>query len=273
MNAAVFNTIDLPAGFKTLPCGELKPVTMNKSDKIRIRLTDNPANYKGLFIDIHKIEVCGSVQGWRELEPLVNRVDVLTLTNGRDIVLAEFEADRGQEEKVLQVNLKLGNDNCLVAENHEGLKRSDNRKSREKYELQMLSSRVCPVNIHYELSDEQDEDIILDMDVAKSVLRFDGSFYLRPVIKHISDPYTGVRGRFPGDTRVLVYATDFVRIYSTYTDVYGNFLIRGMAPGEYSFMACLPAGNARAKNGRCIYTASGSVHDGVITELEDWRWE
>lgn len=275
MSTTIFDIAEAAGVKRALERSVLLKEPETSPDKIRIRLTDNPATYKGLFIDIHKLEVCGSVQGWRELDPLVNRVDVLTLTNGRDVVLGEFEPDKDAGEKILQVNIKLGKDNCLVAEKtaNRHLTVGDHRKARERHELRMFSSRICPVNINHEVVVDQKDDIILDMDVAKSILRVDGSFYLRPVIKHLADPYTGIRGRFPGDTRVLVYATDFIRIYSTYTDIYGNFLIRGMASGEYSLMACLPRNNSMAVDGKCIYTANGFVVEGVITELGEWRWE
>jgi len=85
--------------------------------RLQVRLTDAPATYDAVNIDIQKVmintsEDTSTTQGWVELPMLHPGVyNLLDFRNGIDTVLADMEVPAG---RINQIRLILGNDNSVV---------------------------------------------------------------------------------------------------------------------------------------------------------------
>jgi hypothetical protein len=82
---------------------------------MQVFLTDDPANYQSVFIDVQDIKINYSTNpdnGWVSLNN-VNRgsYDILRLVNDRDTILADADLKAGTVE---QIRLILGPNNYVV---------------------------------------------------------------------------------------------------------------------------------------------------------------
>src|SRR5882724_6605827 len=104
-----------------LTSGILIFVSCKKSDSgashLEVRLTDAPAGYDAVYIDIQKVEVnvsgdTGTIRGWQTINLLHPGVyNLLNFKNGIDTLLAATDLPAGT---LSQMRLVLGNNNSVV---------------------------------------------------------------------------------------------------------------------------------------------------------------
>ena len=197
--------------------------------RLVVKLTDAPAEYQEVNVDIQNIEVNVSENedesGWTTLQNTNTGVfNLLELTNGLSAVLADVEIPAGY---ISQIRLQLGDDNTLkMGDQMIDLKTPSGQQSGLKVKLNSTLS----AGITYE--------ILLDFDAARSVVKAgnSGNFNLKPVIRASAEAQDGaVKGMtMPADVSSVVYAiqgTD--TITSTFTNDVGRFLVRGLDTGDY----------------------------------------
>lgn len=195
---------------------------------LRIHLTDLPANYEAVYVDIQEIRINATNEensGWVTLENINAGVyDLLKLTNGIDTLLGENEIPSG---KISQIRLVLGERNSVVVDG-------------DSVELSTPSAQQSglKLQVHTTLEPELAYDVLLDFDAAQSVVKAgnSGKYNLKPVIRVFVEQSTGsIKGIIsPDSVKCVVYAIVNGDSASTYTNDEGQFLIKGLEPSTYS---------------------------------------
>lgn len=207
----------------------------SKNDKegksqIQIALTDDPGDYKAVYIDVQEINVNYSDSddnGWQSLPGVKKGIyNLLTLVNDKDTVLADAAIASGT---LKEIRLVLGDDNWVVTNSGDSirLQTPSGQSSGIKLKINMPVSE----GILYKL--------LLDFDVAKSVHEAGtaGKYVLNPVIRTILEAQGGsVKGvvlpAVVPSAVMLINGTDTVA--STYTGAGGAYLLKGIDAGTYS---------------------------------------
>ena len=208
-----------------IACDENEALT----SRIVIKLTDAPANYQEVNIDIQEVRVNldenEEESGWTSLDGINAGIyNLLDLTNGLDTVLAEGEVPAGF---ISQVRLVLGPNNSLVIDDQQiDLKTPSAQQSGLK------------INLKQELTAGITYTILLDFDAARSVVEAgnSGNYNLKPVIKAVAEALDGsISGTIsPAEDQAVVFAIQASdTLGSSFTDESGGFLVRGLEAGGY----------------------------------------
>jgi len=195
---------------------------------LRIHLTDSPANYEAVYVDIQEIRINATSDensGWVTLENIHAGVyDLLKLTNGIDTLLGENEIPSG---KISQIRLVLGDRNSIVVDG-------------DSVELSTPSAQQSglKLQVHTTLEPELAYDVLLDFDAAQSIVKAgnSGKYNLKPVIRVFVEQSTGsIKGVVsPDSVKCAVYAIVNGDSAATFTNDAGQFLIKGLEPSTYS---------------------------------------
>ncbi len=205
-------------------CSDDEPATA----RLVVKLTDAPADYQEVNIDIQDIQVNPTEddEGWISLEGIQAGVyNLLELTNGLDTVLADAQIPAGT---LAQIRLVLGDNNSLLM-NDQIIPMSTPSGQQSGLKL----------NIHATLEPGITYEILMDFDAARSVVKAGNSenYNLKPVIRVIADPLDGaIKGLVaPVESNAVIYAIQGSDTTgSTYIDDTGGFLIGGLDPGDYN---------------------------------------
>ncbi len=142
--------------------------------KMQINLTDAPASYESVFIDLQKVMVHyeGRQESkWVELNSKPGIYDLLTLRNNVSVVIADDE--HVPIGKISQIRLVLGMNNSVVVEG-------------TTFALKIPSSEESglKINVHETIRRNDPILITLDFDAAASVNQNgNGEYIMKPVIK------------------------------------------------------------------------------------------
>ncbi|MBS3913862.1 MAG: DUF4382 domain-containing protein [Bacteroidetes bacterium] len=199
-----------------------------------VKLTDNPGNFAGLEVEIHKVSVYSPILGWMGMVKDVSFVDVLELTNGREIQLAHCPSYIHDHFGFSKIKIAFGDHNRLVTWDKANALSGRNR---QKVHCFSDTEHEVVIPLHEVDSERGSREVLLDFDVAQSVKSDSDGYKLAPRIKEVVDKSTGLRGNIGNGGHHVVFATDFKDSYSCFTDQAGQFLIRGMKSGIYSLLA------------------------------------
>lgn len=197
---------------------------------LRVSLTDAPAEYDAVYIDIREVLVHSDASAdddeseWTVINDHPVRVNLLDLTNGRQEILGEEELQPGQ---LRQVRLVLGDDNELVIDG-------------ASHELTTPSAQQSglKLNINAEIESDKIYNLLLDFDASRSIVQAgaSGKFILKPVIRTVHLEETGaIAGTVePADLQPWVYTlADGDTLAGTRADSDGSFLMIGIPTGTY----------------------------------------
>jgi hypothetical protein len=191
---------------------------------VNMKLTDAPADYDALYIDIQRVEVTMEGSAAIQLTPIRPGIyDILKLKNNLDTLLVRADLAAG---KISQIRLILGANNSVVVD---GTTYPLNTPSAEESGLKL--------NLNAQLVAGGSYDIWLDFDVAKSVVATgSGKYNLKPVVKAFTAETDGrIKGYvLPGAALVTVYATNGIETYAAIPDVDGFFVFKGLQEGKYT---------------------------------------
>ncbi len=193
------------------------------ASKVFIRMTDAPASYDAVYIDLQSVVITGD--NGNEVTTNVNAgiYNLLDFSNGLDTLIATGSLSSGKLE---QVRLILGPNNTIVVN---GTSYPLSTPSAEQSGLKL--------QVHQTLTPGVDYALLLDFDAYKSIVQEgNGQYKLKPVIRTIDVAVSGsIKGAIlPILQNVQVSATDGVNTYSSVTDVNGKFLIKGVPTGTYA---------------------------------------
>jgi len=211
--------------------------TINTSS-IQLRLVDAPGDYLEVNVIINDIRYNRSDddEGWISFgEPADYpiEVDLTELIAGNDLLLTDEVISSGQIE---QIRLVLGEGNTLVIEDDNG----------EPFTvpLNTPSAQQSGLKLHLDtfLESGYSYVYILDWDVNESIVEAgnSGNYNLHPVINLIAEVNSGsIAGVVMDelspiqDAVVKVFTENNEYLNSTITNELGEFLINGLAEGEY----------------------------------------
>ncbi len=209
---------------------------------MRVSLTDAPALYNEVNIEIHQVLVreAGDSsdgdeetegkdddeledEGWKVIFNDTLIVNLLDYQNGATLDLGEVDLEAGQYD---EMRLVLGDENTVVL------------SSGSTATLNTPSGQSSGIKIKINAAIDADEvyELIIDFDASQSVVaRGNGEFNLKPVIRVIEPEDNGsISGVVrPLEASPMVYAIADSDTMGTQVDENGNFRIIGLEEGEY----------------------------------------
>ena len=199
---------------------EKQPANTNEAG-ITVKMTDAPGDYAALNVEIERVEIYSESSGWVELSNESQIVNVLELTNGVETTLAS--STRLEAGIYTQVAVYFGSDNSIQVQ-----------QNGEFVSLEIGGEGMIVSDIHAEVAAGASAEVLLDFNVAESVVLINGEFVLNPVVETIADAETGLQGHVEGDAFAHVTLTGASDSFMAYTNANGQFLIRGMSEGSYT---------------------------------------
>ncbi|HRH64688.1 MAG TPA: DUF4382 domain-containing protein [Bacteroidia bacterium] len=206
-------------------CSKDQNPTESGTGTLHVRLTDAPAIYDSVNIDITGVEVhSDQTGGWVSMAlPAPGIYDLLRYRNGLDTLIATTDIPAGN---VSQIRLILGARNSVT-------------KNGQTYPLIIPSGSESglKLQIHTTIVQGVTTVVLLDFDASRSIVeQGNGSFHLKPVIRTITTGIDGaIAGRIAPPMTALAYAIAGTDSFSTIVDPStGNFLIRGVPAGTYT---------------------------------------
>lgn len=209
----------------------------NQPSKLNIYLTDAPANYKAVWIDIQQVMVkntsdtAGSssdTSGWVTV-PLLNpgKYDLLELRNGKDTLLGGVSLPAGP---VSQIRLVLGDDNQVELEDGTtvDLKTPSGQQSGVK------------LNLNADLKGGVPYELVLDFDAARSIVKAgnSGQYLLKPVIRTFAKAAGGaIQGVvLPDSANAQVTAIAGTDTLGAIPDASGAYKFWGIPENNYTLI-------------------------------------
>jgi hypothetical protein len=189
---------------------------------LTVRMTDAPANYDAVTIDVQGVEIIGGDGSTVVLTTTPGLYNLLDLSNGINTILATGYVKAG---KVSQVRLILGPNNTVKVDN-------------VNYPLSTPSAMQSGLKIQMNQTYEAGVEyiILLDFDANQSVIQKGNNEYqLKPVIRTIDEAISGaIKGTItPIGGNVSITATSNGITYSSAANSNGFFLIAGLPSGTY----------------------------------------
>lgn len=227
---------------------------------ILVHLTDDPAQFDKLYIDIQDVQIKVSADssdtGWHSINLVKKGVyNLLDFKNGADTILGSLSVPAGP---VGQMRLVLGSNNSVVVN---GSSFPLKTPSAQQSGLKLLINTSLSAGIDYHF--------YMDFDAARSVVQTgSGNYLLKPVIKIFTQATTGaIKGTvLPGKAKTWVFAIANVNdtIASTPADTLtGGFLLKGIpaAPSYKVSFHSMAGGYADTT------VTKVSVTNGMVTDL------
>ncbi|MGN6802804.1 MAG: DUF4382 domain-containing protein [Ginsengibacter sp.] len=229
------------------------PIASSSSPRqVALYLTDDPCQYDSVFIDIKYVEIKVDTSQYKNDDHFDDAQDdhlqdhhhhdqygfwdtlgirpgvynILKLRNGVDTILGTANIPAG---KIRNIRLTLGTNNSVVI-------------SGVTYPLQQLKETN---NYEYVKVHSEDEDnhfhpgqtsMWLDFNVCKSIISFNGNYYLKPFLSIFAMHNTGgIEGVvLPNAARPYVTAWNDTDTATAKPEENGEYKMRGLNPGTYS---------------------------------------
>jgi len=172
------------------------------SSQLQVRLTDDPAGYDAVYIDVQRVEVnvssdTGTSSGWQTVNVLRPGIyNLLNFKNGMDTILAATTLPAG---KLSQMRLVLGDNNSVVING-------------QSYHLTTPSAQQSGLkfNIHATLTAGIVYRLWIDFDASRSIVSAgnSGKYLLKPVIRTYTEAIGGsIKGYvLPSTSKPQVWA-------------------------------------------------------------------
>jgi hypothetical protein len=190
--------------------------------QVAVKMTDAPAVYDAVYVDVTGVEVNSDVSGWVTMGNVHAGVyNLLDLANGNDTLLATADLPVGN---ISQIRLILGSNNSVVAN---GVTYALNIPSGSESGLK--------INIHQDVTANANNVILIDFDAGASIHQTGaGDFKLQPVIRAIVATTGSVSGSVFPAVMSSVYVVSGNDTITTTTNVLGQFVLQGVLPGSYN---------------------------------------
>ena len=214
-------------------CKKSDTVNNNQPSSMNIYLTDAPADYKAVWIDIEQVMVKGNSDssgddGWVSVPLLrAGKYNLLDLRNGKDTLLGGVDLPAG---KVSQIRLILGESNQLVL--NDGTTVDLKTPSGQESGIKLDVDADLKAGIPYEL--------VLDFDAARSIVKAgnSGQYILKPVIRTFAKAAGGgIQGVvLPDSANAHVMAISGSDTLGAIPDASGNYKFWGVPEGSYNLI-------------------------------------
>lgn len=220
-----------------------------KGNTFKVRMTDAPGDFAQLNVQVNAVDAYLDGKGWVNLSSETQSVNVLSLTNGSEIQLANATSvESGLYTKLRirfasQASIMLVGGSSSLSLNWTG------------------SSQEVEIAINQQISADAGASLLLDFNVAQSVNEIAGIFSLNPVITVIADEETGIQGSVSGAAYAMVQVSNGNKTYTTYLNAQGKFMLRGLEPGTYT-VAVMKSGSSELQQ-----VGNATVAKGEITQM------
>jgi hypothetical protein len=202
--------------------------TENETGTLVLRMTDSPASYDSVIIQVDSVRVHVSDSdtlhsGWYTLNRIPARYDLLTLANGADTIIGTARLPAGRYS---QIRLFIGTGSHVVVN---GVSHPLTIPSGSQSGLKLKVNATIQPNITYTQ--------LLDFDAARSIVRTgNGNYMLKPVIRVITTPQTGsISGIvLPASARAVVTAANATDTVSAFADASGFYRLSYLPPTSYT---------------------------------------
>ena len=149
------------------------------TSNVKFNLTDAPANFDSLNIDVQSIQVHSATAGWVTLNSSLGVINILSYVNGSSVLAAQGDIAAGSID---QIRLVLGSNNSVVANG-------------AVHSLSAASSAALQsgltINVSGMLQAGSNYVFTIDFDAAQSVTTAGGSsFQFTPVIRLVVNQTT-----------------------------------------------------------------------------------
>jgi hypothetical protein len=190
---------------------------------LTVMLTDAPANFDQVNVDVQGIEITGSGGEKVLLNANTGMYNLLEYANGAKTMIATGNINAGTIE---QIRLILGPNNTVMVNN-------------VSYPLSTPSAQQSglKLQLHKTFEPGVDYSLTLDFDALQSVVvKGNGNYQLKPVIRVIDNAISGsIRGSVVPDSIIAtVTAIRDSILFSTVTNKNGSFLLPGLPAGTYN---------------------------------------
>ncbi|MBO6620608.1 MAG: DUF4382 domain-containing protein [Balneola sp.] len=253
----IFGLIALLVAFGLTACS-----SSDGTGTMRVSLTDAPADYAEVNIEIHQVLVKENDDddddldetedmdeeeledaGWKVVFNDTITVNLLDYQNGATLDLGEVELETGRYN---QVRLVLGDENNVVLNNG------------NTFQLDTPSGQTSGYKLLVQADIEEDQvyDLVIDFDASRSiVVTGNGSYKLKPVLKTANLTASGsISGTIlPLEANPYVYAIAGTDTSGTQADENGDFRIIGLDNGTYKIE---------------IKSTNDAYRDSTITDIE-----
>jgi hypothetical protein len=190
-------------------------------------LTDDPADYDQVNVDVQSVEIHTNSGGWITLNGYPGIYNLLDLTNGIDTLIASDSIPTGT---VSQIRLNLGPNNTIMVDS-----------VMHPLEVPSGYSSGLKINVHQAIAGGTAYTLLLDFDAGHSIVETgNGEYKLKPVIhgQFVNGAVTGntITGVvMPAASNAFVSATSTSDTASTYINsTTGQFLLQNLSPGSYT---------------------------------------
>lgn len=214
-------------------CKKSDSSSNNQPSRINIHLTDAPADYQAVWIDIEQVMVKGNSDssgdaGWVSVPLLrAGKYNLLDLRNGKDTLLGGVDLPAG---KVSQIRLILGESNQLVL--NDGTTVDLKTPSGQQSGIKLNMDADLKAGIPYEL--------VLDFDAARSIVKAgnSGQYILKPVIRTFAKAAGGgIQGVvLPDSANAQVMAISGADTLGAIPDASGAYKFWGVPAGSYNLI-------------------------------------
>ena len=222
-------------------------------ETMKVRMTDGPANYAALDMEITGVDVYSNEKGWVTLSKGEKKINILALNNG---VSADLTSDVAVSTGAYsKLKIHFGDNSSISVKNAAtGATVTSN--------LTWTGPHEAEVTIDRKIEAGTKADIMLDFQVAQSVTEGINQYVIHPVIAELKDAMTGAKGSVKGTAAAAVTLANGSHHYDTYINASGEFLLRGVEPGTYE-MIITPVQNMQVPP-----VASKHIEGVVITKSE-----
>ena len=193
-----------------------------KTYPVNISMTDFPAVYDGVFIDLKEVQITGN--DGQAVSMVVNAgiYNLLDFSNGADTLIATGALEVADLE---QIRLILGPNNTVRID---GVSYPLSTPSADQSGLKLQVHATLEAGVVY--------SILLDFDANKSIVSTgNGTYKLKPVIRTIETALSGaIKGKIsPVGTLAVVTVTSDLT-YTSNVTTGGDFMLMGLPAGTYT---------------------------------------
>jgi hypothetical protein len=196
---------------------------------LSVKMTDAPANYNAVMIDLQGVEVTGNSGGTVLLNTQTGLYNLLDFSNGADTMIATGSMEAGT---MSQMRLILGPNSTVIVD---GIEYPLSTPSAMQSGLKLQMHQMMEPGITY--------NVLLDFDANQSiVLQGNGTYQLKPVIRTIEMAMSGsIIGTItPVGIIATVAVTSNGITYTSVTNESGKFMIAGLPVGIYNITVTPP---------------------------------
>jgi len=197
-----------------------------------VDMTDSPANFSRMDVEITGVEVYHDTRGWITLNTSVRSLNILSLANGVTTNIAVGSSM--QAGHYSRVRIRFSDNNSVrlnSAVNLGGIQFEAGATVMLKW---ANPERFADITIDKTITADRGARVVLDFDAESSVTEGLGTYLFKPAISQMVNIRTGAVGVVSGGhAAAFIKLSDGTRAYSAYSTFEGRFLIRGMTPGTY----------------------------------------